>query len=309
MLCFAIGACAAAEEETVAGEANLTATLPVEGSCEGDAMVSLANDATREELAASVPARAADEIVAARPIASLSALDAVPQVGPSVLGKLFELAKAQGLTTACSQPSGGNPSEVGVISDLDDTVIPAADPDMSKAPFPGVRTLYDILEHHNGGKDGDVYYVTAREPKRVVEVPAYLAKHGVPAGPIETGTSGAPFIARPEKVRDMKKILARTGAQRFVFFGDTSHVDPDVQRDMLAAAPDRMIAGIIHKVTATVAEDRVKGLHVVENYAEAASVLLKLGVIDASEAKSVIENARSEGLSLTDARAAELLAP
>jgi phosphatidate phosphatase APP1 len=152
-----------------------------------------------------------------------------------------------------------------------------------------------------------VFYVTARKPERVVEVPAYLEKHGIPTGPIETGTSGAPFIARPEKVRDIKSIFAQRASQRFVLFGDTTHVDTEVQHDILAAAPERVIAGIILKTTAVVPPEKVEGLHLVSDYAEAAAVLVKLKVITRDEALGVMRSARDEGLAITDARMNALL--
>lgn len=192
-------------------------------------------------------------------------------------------------------------TEIGVISDLDDTLIPKADPELSLAPVPGIAKLYDILEHRKSGRDGDVYYVTARVPDRVKDVPDYLAKYGVPGGPIETGTSGAPFIARPEKVRDMEKTFGNTGAQRFVLFGDSTHVDADVQRDVLKKHPERVVAGIVLQVGDKTLE-AAKGQYVVKSYAEAAAVLWKLEVITKTEARSVMKAARDEGLAMTAAQ-------
>ena len=40
--------------------------------------------------------------------------------------------------------------ELGIVSDLDKTVVPPADPDLSKAPYPGVTRLYQILELGDG---------------------------------------------------------------------------------------------------------------------------------------------------------------
>jgi hypothetical protein len=277
-------------------------TAPAEGSCEAKAMLEVANGATLAALDddAKLTRAAAEAIVAARPLATIAALDAVAQVGPSALNAILKFADA----SACRAGS----SELGIISDLDDTVVPKATPDLSLAPFPGVKALYHLIDERQGGKTGDVYYVTARSPDRAKDIPAYLAKHGVPSGAIETGTSGAPFIARPEKVRDMEGIFARTGTQRFVFFGDTANVDPEVQRDILAKHPERMAAGIIHKVTATVAPERVAGLHLVNDYAEAAAVLFKLGTITKAEALGVMQAARDEGLDITTKRMNELLA-
>lgn len=197
--------------------------------------------------------------------------------------------------------------EIGVISDLDDTVIPPSNPEGSKPPYPGVATLYQILETRRNGQPGDVYYVTARTPERVVEVPAWLEEHGVPGGHIDTGTSGNPFVARPEKIRDIKAILARTGTQKFVLFGDTSHVDPEVQQAILAEHGDRIAAAIMHKVTQTVSPDRVEGLSLVHNYAEAAAALYAKGVINKTEARKVMRAARAEGLDLTTAQMEALL--
>ncbi|MFO0738855.1 MAG: phosphatase domain-containing protein [Labilithrix sp.] len=192
-------------------------------------------------------------------------------------------------TTTQDLAAGG---EVGVISDLDDTLIPKAEPDLSLPPQPGIAELYDILEHRRSGRDGDVYYVTARKPERVKDVPKYLADNGVPAGPIETGTSGAPFIARPEKVKDIEKIFSKTGAQRFVLFGDTTHVDVDVQQDVLKKHPERVIAGIILKASDFDESRLVEGQYLVNDYAEAAAVLRELGVINRTEEKKVARAAR-----------------
>jgi len=296
-------ACAAPADEPGQSEDDATSfRAPAEGSCEAKAMLKVANEATLAALddEAKLTRAAAASILAARPIRTVAALDAVSQIGPAALNAILKFADVR----SCASSQG----EIGIISDLDDTVIPGAKPDLSIAPFPGVKALYHLLDERNGGKPGDVFYVTARTPEKVKDVPAYLATHGVPSGTIETGTSGAPFIARPEKVRDMESIFARTGTQRFVFFGDTSHVDPEVQRDILAKHPERMIAGIIHKVTATVAPHRVEGLHLVNDYAEASAVLFKLGAITRAEALGVMKAARDEGLAITDKRMTDLLA-
>lgn len=279
-----------------------TFKMPAEGSCEGKAMLRVANTATVEALDvdAALTASAAKAIVAARPIATLAALDAVTGVGPATLAAILKFGTAG--NAACTK------TEIGIISDLDDTLIPKAEPELSKPPVAGLARLYQILETRDGGKPGDVYYVTARVPDRVKDVPAYLEKHGVPTGPIETGTSGAPFIARPEKVRDMEKIFAQTGTQRFVFFGDTTHVDVDVQKDILAKHPERVVAGIILKSEGKAPPADMGGLNLVNDYAEAAAVLYRLDVITKTEARSVMESARDQGLAITDTRMNELLA-
>ena len=280
--------------------------LPAEGSCEAAAMLEVANEATFEQLDvdAALDRRAAQNIVDARPIETLAELDAVSYVGASALEKIYRYADVLGHLVACA---GGSSSELGIVSDLDKTVVPPADPDLSAPPYPGVAALYQILEHRNAGATGDMYFVTARSPDGVTEIPAYLEQHGVPTGPIETGGSGYPWIAQPEKERDVSGILDGTGTQQFVLFGDSSHVDPEVYRTILASYPERIVAGFIHKVTATVAPHRVEGLHLHDSYAEVAAWLYGYQVIRRDEALSIMQAAQDEGLSITDGEMDALL--
>ncbi len=277
--------------------------LPIDGSCEAGGMLKLVNTASFEELDDDVALdkRAAENIVAARPIATLTDLDNIAYVGESALKKIFDYASEHGYLEVCSS------SEVGIVSDLDKTVVPPANPDLSKAPYPGVTKLYQILEHRNQGAAGDMYYVTARQPEMVTEIPDYLETHGVPAGPIETGISGLPWVAQPEKVADVSKILDAAGEQRFVLLGDSSHRDPEVYKEILALYPERIIAGFIHKVNNTVAPHRVEGLHLHESYAEVAAILYGLDVISADEALEVMKSAQAEGLAITDEQMQALL--
>ena len=270
---------------------------PKETSCEAKAMRKVANEATVVELDvdAKLDKRAAENIVSGRPYLTIAQLDAVPLVGGTALNAILGYARAKGHVAACA---GAGP-EIGVISDLDKTVIPEAKPDLTKAPYPGIKALFRLLEHRNGGVAGDVYYVTARKPERVTAVPAYLEAHGVPTGVIETGTSGMPWIAQPEKVRDVKAIFARTGTQRFVFFGDTSQRDPEVYKEARAASPERVVAVFIHKVDAVVPPARVEGMFLHESYAEVAAILFGLAVVTRDEARGVMESAKQEGLAIT----------
>ncbi|MBX3197929.1 MAG: DUF2183 domain-containing protein [Labilithrix sp.] len=300
-------ACSAIDDDAASAEsAQTTWRAPDEGSCEAGGMLAVANGASFDELdrEAGLDRRAAANIVAARPFATVRALDDVPRVGDATLAAILEHARRRGDLDTCAP---GGATEIGVVSDLDETVIPAATPDLSRAPFPGVRALLSLLEHRNGGDAGDVHYVTARTPERVADVPAYLDAHGVPTGPIETGVSGVPWIAEAEKVRDIEAILGRTGAQRFVLLGDSSHRDPEVYKRILAAHPDRVIGGFIHKVNATVSAGRVEGLHLFDSYAEVAAILHGMQVITRDEARSVMLSAREEGLALSDAEIDALL--
>lgn len=197
--------------------------------------------------------------------------------------------------------------EWGVVSDLDKTVIPPEANGQQPRPYPGVATLLRELEFGHGGAAGDVTYVTARSPDRVTDVPDYLDAHGVPGDAIETGVGTDPLTAQREKVADIARVLEANPGQRFVFFGDTAHRDPEVYQDVKKRFPDQVAAVVIHQVTRTVNPRRVEGLTLVENYAEAAAALYKAGVLDKPAAKRTIDAARAEGLPLTAAQARALL--
>ncbi len=277
-----------------------------EQSCEARATLHVANTLSEDELdhVVGLDSRAARNIVAARPLATYAELDAVSYVGTSALGKLLVYAEDEGLVAACEAE---HRVELGVVSDLDKTVIPASDPDLAAAPYPGVATLFRILEHRGGGEPGDVYYVTARTPEGVVDIPAYLETHGVPTGPIETGISGVPWVAEAEKVRDVSAVLDATGEQRFVLFGDSSHRDPEVYKKILAAYGERIALGFIHKVNATVSPHRVTGLHLHEGYVEVAAILYENRLLDRDEALEVMRDASAEGDPVTEAEMEALL--
>lgn len=195
-------------------------------------------------------------------------------------------------------------SELGIVSDIDKTVLPPETASGLPPPYPGVATLLRTVE---GTVSGDVHYVTARTPDGVVEIPDWMAMHDVPPGMIDTGTSGVPWIAQAEKIADISRILDATGDQPFVLFGDTSHRDPEVYQEIRTAYPDRISAIFIHKVNATVTATRVTGMHLVNNYAEAAAIAFGQDLITEAQARTIMNAARTEGLPITAAEIDALL--
>jgi hypothetical protein len=268
---------------------------------EAQVVIAGVNQANIDELDVDVAldSRAAANLVAAAPFAKVSEMAAVAFVSASALSKLRAHVSEWGSVSMTT--------ELGIVSDLDKTVIPPAEPDLSKAPYPGVRLLFEILERRSNGADGDLHYVTARTPDLVSSIPEYFEEHGIPTGSIDTGVSGMPWLAEPEKVADVSAVLNAAGEQRFILFGDSSHVDPAVYQTIRANYPDRIIAGFIHKVNNTVSPDRVEGLHLHEGYAEVAALLYGYEVLTRNEAHAVMRSARDEGLAITEAEMDVLL--
>jgi hypothetical protein len=200
----------------------------------------------------------------------------------------------------------GEAAELGIVSDLDKTIIPPSSSELPANAYPGVAQLFTELEALDGDRS-DTTYVTARDPERIEGVPEWLEEHGLPAGPIETGVGTAPWTAEREKIADITRVMEAAPNKRFVLFGDSSHRDPEVYRAIKERFGDRVIAAFIQKVTNTVRPDRVEGLELVDNYAEAASILLDQGVLSREAARRVMVAAQVEGLDITDAEIQALL--
>lgn len=76
-------------------------------------------------------------------------------------------------------------SELGIVSDIDKTVMPPETAAGLVPPYPGIASVLTTLELRANGVAGDVYYVTARDPSRIAGVPEWMQMYGVPAGPID----------------------------------------------------------------------------------------------------------------------------
>lgn len=207
---------------------------------------------------------------------------------------------------AAARVLSGSARDLGIISDLDKTIIPEHRDVLPASPYPGIAQLLTELEAVDGDL-GDLTFVTARTPERAALVPEWLRQHGIPSGPIETGLTGIPAVARREKVRDISAAFDANPNRSYVLFGDSNHVDPDVYRDVRAKYGDRVRAAFIHRVTDSIDPARVEGLHVIENYAQAASILLGLGVLDRDAAHRVMVAAQVNGLDITDRQIERLL--
>lgn len=194
--------------------------------------------------------------------------------------------------------------DLGIVSDIDKTVMPPETAAGEPPPYPGIAPLLAALE---GSALGDMHYVTARQPERVVTIPAWLALHGIPAGTIDTGVSGIPNVAQAEKIRDITRLFEASGDQPYVLFGDTSQRDPEVYRAIATKFPTRVSAVFIHKVNATVDPARVEGMNLVDNYAQAAALAFGDDLVTEAKARAIMTSAKAAGLAITDAEIDDLI--
>ncbi len=88
--------------------------------------------------------------------------------------------------------------------------------------------------------------------------------------------------------------------------GDSNHVDPEVFQDISERFPDQISAGLIHRVN-NVNPDRVVGLHLFENHAEAAAILFGLGELSEDAARGAMTAAKNMGLEISTADIDQLI--
>lgn len=212
--------------------------------------------------------------------------------------------------TARVQPAREIPRQegnYGVITDFDQTLVPAHDGTPIPRPFPGIAALIHELQgaRPRSSEDaGYTHYVTARTPELSAPLPAYLARQGLPSpGNLHIGlaTDRDADKAR-KKVADISGIIARDPGRGFVLFGDSSHIDPAVYREVKARFPGQVAAALIHRVKDNVPPEGYPGLLVVDDYVDAALALHEAGVLSAQAALRVVDCARLEGLSLRAAQ-------
>lgn len=251
-------------------------------------------------------------LAAAHTYAEQSAIDAAGADGKLSLTDAKKLAAGlePGYLALRGRNNAAPPAiakDLGVISDIDKTVLPPSPASGFLAPYPGVSVLFKELDLAADGELDATHYVTARAPSAVVDIPAWLDEHGLPGGSIDTGIGTAPWVAEKEKVKDILAVMDTHPGQKYVLFGDTSHRDPEVYAKVVAARPEQVAMVVIHKVNATVKAGRTDGMQLVNNYAEAAAALYKAELIDKLSAQKVIASARAQGLELTAAEADALL--
>jgi len=165
--------------------------------------------------------------------------------------------------------AGSRETELAIISDYDDTVVPHKDRRWGEA-FPGAKELYAALE---GDEPGDVHYVTARPSIATSNVKEHVAERGLPAGTLEEGSLDRWFWkgldgARDEKIEDIERLLQLHPGQRFVLIGDDSQRDPEVYATIRERHPDR-VAEVIIRRTGHAHEAEREGLLYVDTYEQA----------------------------------------
>jgi phosphatidate phosphatase APP1 len=159
------------------------------------------------------------------------------------------------------------PSEarVGIISDIDDTVVRSSATNVLKMawivllnnahtrlPFEGVGAFYEALRRGADGLGFNPIFYVSSSPWNVYDVlEDFLDVHAVPAGPLFLKDWSPTVLGRhrEHKLGIIRKLLSTYPELPFVLIGDSGEKDPEIYRQAVREHPGRVCAIYIRDVT------------------------------------------------------------
>lgn len=199
-------------------------------------------------------------------------------------------------------------AKLGVISDLDDTVVRTGatsaramlrsvflENARTRLPFPGVATLYQALHEGLGGEENPVFYVSSSPWNLHDVLSEFLAIREIPEGPILLRDWGLterellPTSHGSHKIDAIRDIIELYPTLPFLLIGDSGQEDPEIYREIVARYPSRILAIYIRNVTPDITRvERIRAL--AREVSEAQSELVL-----AADTSEVAAHARDRG--------------
>jgi phosphatidate phosphatase APP1 len=162
----------------------------------------------------------------------------------------------------------GPRAELGVISDIDDTVIVTGVTNplkrawalfltehRTRLPFAGVDAFYAALrDGHAGGADNPIFYVSSSPWNLYEHLDEFLAVHRIPSGPLllrDWGLSRngfAPGGGHGHKLEKMRGVLSTLERLPFILIGDSGQEDAEHYRTIVHEYPGRIRCVYIRNV-------------------------------------------------------------
>lgn len=158
--------------------------------------------------------------------------------------------------------------DYGIISDIDDTVIPTgamritemlrttfAKNAYSRVPFPGVSALYKALKKGKDDLESNPFFYVSSSPWNLYDfLVELLHVHQIPSGPLmlrDIGLSRTELISgshKDHKLEQIRNILSFYPKLSFLLFGDSGQEDPTIYLQIVKEFPNRILAVIIRDV-------------------------------------------------------------
>lgn len=204
-------------------------------------------------------------------------------------------------------------SKLGVISDIDDTVLRTNSSNFlsmvritllnnahTRLPFEGVAAFYRAL--HKGTKESSynpLFYVSSSPWNLYDLLEEFFELHHIPMGPFllrDFGIDDTKFIKSghgDHKIVQIEKILTTYPEMKFILIGDSGEKDPEIFHQVVHDFPNRIECIYIRDVTGNSRDQAIQNLAeevfplgiemiLVENSEAAAVHAAKKGYIDSS---------------------------
>jgi phosphatidate phosphatase APP1 len=206
-------------------------------------------------------------------------------------------------------------AKLGIISDIDDTVISSNIGDKLKMvltvilsnartrkPFEGVAGLYRALQNGVGGAENNpIFYVSNSAWNLYDLLVEFLTLQKVPLGPLLLRDFGDHLLFSKDrddhKKSNIKMILDSYPKLPFVLIGDSGERDPEIYRDVVEEFPDRVRAIYIRSV-----DQRLSRLAAVDKLIEEVQPM-RCQLVLAPDSEFAAAHAAAEGLIATGALA------
>jgi phosphatidate phosphatase APP1 len=160
----------------------------------------------------------------------------------------------------------GDQSELGVISDMDDTVLQSEITNFLRAarlmllenartrlPFPGVAAFYRALERGKAGAARNPIFYVSSSPWNLHDVIAdFLDSQEIPMGPmlLRDWDIGRDLLRTHEyKLAQIREIVTTYPKLPFILVGDSGQEDPEIYGTIVREFPGRILAIYIRNVS------------------------------------------------------------
>lgn len=176
------------------------------------------------------------------------------------------------VSTAAPSPARvlvpSNHAELGVISDMDDTVLQSEITSFIRAarlmllenartrlPFPGVAAFYRALQRGGGRREGalnPIFYVSSSPWNLHDVIVDFLDAQEIPAGPMllrDWDIGRAMLHTREYKLSQIREILSTYPSLPFILVGDSGQEDPEIYGAIVREFPGRILAIYIRNVS------------------------------------------------------------
>ncbi|SNS01321.1 Phosphatidate phosphatase APP1 [Belliella buryatensis] len=150
--------------------------------------------------------------------------------------------------------------EYGIISDIDDTIVPTGATRIwemlkttflgnahSRIPFEGVSAFYQALEKGADGKENNPMFYVSSSPWNLYDfLTEMMSVHHIPLGPLmlrDLGLSREQFISGSHfdhKLSQVEKIFELVPDIPFILIGDSGQHDPEIYLQVIKDYPGRV---------------------------------------------------------------------